>query len=116
MYTMYRIETAPYYYEAQSEDGPYTAQGIVIEAIDLRGRVWTLNTMPVTWTRDQAERLVEKIQKVQEEDQNWKPSEHWSHTRDQYGSLAYQLEGGEEELRKFEYEAEFGPGTYQSRH
>ena len=82
----YSVSLAPVYYQAQGEDGPYTASAIVIECSDERGQVWQLAGTPMDWSEERAARLRSKIQDHVDATPDWEPGPYWFATRSLYGS------------------------------
>lgn len=110
----YSFGIFPEYYEAQGEDGPYTATRYSVECRDSQGHRWIhfkTFTDPV-----ECDILLHRI--VAGRPEGWipEPNDCWHRGPLVYGSLAFQLEGGAHEQQKIDVEAEFGPGSYNPGH
>jgi hypothetical protein len=111
---MYTIQLGKAYGQEIGEDGPYTAERIVVEAVSPSGEVyWHFKTF--TKLR-QAQTLCDKVAAHVWLNPSWEPNENWTFNRCIYGSISYCMNGGEHDLQRADVEAEYGPGSYQPSH
>ena len=108
----YQISVAPNYYEAQGEDGPYTAVNYAVTATHKNGEVFL--HFKTFSSGEEADGLVARIEAHLRKNKGWAPqSEHWRFLRRVYGSNAYVQSQTEEEAysERLDVESEFGAGT-----